>query len=256
MVNKLKRLKLKKKNTHTRMMVFILTIVFIVLVAVLSLNIIGSKVSDKIIIFTEAEISKISKLIVNKAVSEAVIEEMDINKLFIIQKNSDNDIQLIDFDPEIVNRILSAISDSIVEYFEELEKGNSSIVDIKNNLITNTDISSEKEGVIFEIPMGVISNNPLLSNLGPKIPIRISFNGELESSLKTDVENYGINNAIITVSVNIKVSEQILMPVRSKQITISNDIPIAIKIIQGRIPNYYLNGLSENSNLFTIPFNG
>ena len=195
-------------------------------------------------------------MIVNKAVSEAVIEEMDINKLFIIQKNSDNDIQLIDFDPEIVNRILSAISDSIVEYFEELEKGNSSIVDIKNNLITNTDISSEKEGVIFEIPMGVISNNPLLSNLGPKIPVRISFNGELESSLKTDVENYGINNAIITVSVNIKVSEQILMPVRSKQITISNDIPIAIKIIQGRIPNYYLNGLSENSNLFTIPFNG
>ena len=255
MVNKLKRLKLKKKNTHTRMMVLILTIVFIVLVTVLLLNIIGSKVSDKIIIFTEAEISKISKLIVNKAVSEAVIEEMDINKLFIIQKNSDNDIQLIDFDPEIVNRILSAISDSIVEYFEELEKGDSSIIDIKNNLITNTDISSEKEGIIFEIPMGVISNNPLLSNFGPKIPIRISFNGELESSLKTDVENYGINNAIITVSVNIKVSEQILMPVRSKQITISNDIPIAIKIIQGRIPNYYLNGLSENSNLFTLPFN-
>ena len=256
MVNNLKKLRLKKNNKTTKFKILFLTIIFMLIAALLVLNILGKKINDKILVFAEAEVSKLSKLIVNKAVSDIVIESMDIERLFIIEKNSNNDIQLIDFDPQSVNKILSDISDTIIEYFEELENGYSSIIDIKNNLITNTDISSQKEGVIFEIPMGVVSNNALISNLGPRVPIRISFNGELESSLKTDIQNYGINNAVITVSVNISVSEQILMPITSKQITISNDIPIAIKIVQGKIPNYYLNGINENSNLYTFPFQG
>ena len=46
------------------------------------------------------------------------------------------------------------------------------------------------------------------------------------------------------------------MPITSKKITITNDIPIAVKIIQGNIPNYYLNGLSGNSNMYTFAFDG
>ena len=256
LVSNLKKLKLKKKTKLTKFKILLLTIFFMIMLTLLVLNIVGKKINNKILVFAEAEVSKLSKLIVNKAVSDAVTKTMVVEKLFIIERNSDNDIQLIDFDPRYVNRILSDISDTIIQYFEELEAGYSTIIDIKNNLITNTDISSEKEGIIFEIPLGVISNNALLANLGPKVPVRISFNGELESSLKTDIQNYGINSAVITVSANISVSEQILMPVTSKQITISNDIPIAIKIIQGKIPNYYLNGFNENSNLYTIPFDG
>lgn len=251
----MKKLKLKKINKKIRFKILIFSIALIILVSLFALSIIGRKINAKMLAFAEMEVSKISKLIVNKAVSNSVVEGMDVEKLFIIEKNSDNDIQLIDLNPQYVNKILSDISDTIIKYFQELEKGYSSIIDIKNNLITNTDISSRKEGVIFEIPIGIISNNAFLSNVGPKLPIRISFNGELESSLKTEIQNYGINNAVITVSVNISVSEQILMPITSKQITICNDIPIAVKIIQGKIPNYYLSGLSENSKLYAIPFN-
>ena len=255
MIN-LKRLKLRKNRKSIKFKILILTLFFIFIGAVFLINIIGKEISDKILVFAEAEVSKISKLIVNKAVNDSVVENMDVEKIFVIEKNSNNDIQLINFNPKYVNQILSDIADTITDYFEELEHGYSTIVDVKKNLITNTNILSRKKGVIFEIPMGVLSNNPFLSNIGPKIPVRLTFNGELESSLKTEVQNYGINNAIITVSVNINVSEQLLMPITSKKITITNDIPIAVKIIQGNIPNYYLNGLSGNSNMYTFPFDG
>ena len=77
----------------------------------------------------------------------------------------------------------------------------------------------------MEIPSGIISNNAILNNLGPKIPVRLSLSGELESYVSTNAENYGINNAIIKISVNIKVSEQIILPITTKKITIENTIP-------------------------------
>lgn len=201
------------------------------------------------------EVNKLSRNIINKAVNETVLKELETDKLFIIEKNLKGDIQLIDFDALYVNKILSSITENIEKYFYELENGYSSIIDIKNNLVTNTDITSKKKGVIFEIPMGVATKNPIFSNIGPKIPIKLSLSGDLESCIKTTTQSYGINNSVITVYVNIKVNEQVLLPLITKRNTVSNDIPIAIKVIQGNIPNYYFNGVESNSSLYNMPTN-
>ena len=255
MVINLRRIKLKHKRKKSRISKFIIVTFLIIVVAFLIIDFVGKRISEKMIDFTMIEVNKISKIIVNKAVNETVLNELDTDNLFVVERNINNDIQLIDFNTLYVNKILSSISNNVIKYFEELEDGYSSIIDIKENLVTNTQISSNKKGVIFEIPIGVISNNPLFSNIGPKIPIKLSLNGDLESSIKTKTENYGINNSIITVYVNIKVNEQIILPITTKQNIISNDIPIAIKIIQGNIPNYYFSGINSSSNLLSVPFN-
>ena len=248
-----KKLKKRKKCRFKKIEILILTFILAFICLCFVFCWLNKKVNDKIMLFAEADVNKLSKAIVNKAVDNVVIDQMATNNLFEIEKNSNNDIQIIDFNTQTVNKILSDITNNIMNYFEELEKGNSTVIDIKNNLVTNTSTLSDKEGVIFEIPIGMVTSNAFLSNLGPKIPVRISLNGEVESCVKTKVENYGINNAIITVYVNIRVSEQILLPVASKKITIENDIPIAIKMVQGSIPNYYFNGLNSNSAFLTIP---
>ena len=38
---------------------------------------------------------------------------------------------------------------------------------------------------------------------------------------------------------HIEVTEEVIIPFNTKQIKVVNDIPIAIKIVQGKVPNYY-----------------
>ena len=64
-------------------------------------------------------------------------------------------------------------------------------------------------------------------------------------------EFYGINNALITLNIDVEVNAKIILPIVSDDIHIDASIPIAMKVIQGKIPEYYLNGFSTKSNIVT-----
>lgn len=203
--------------------------------------------------FSVIEAEKIAKYIVNYAVEESILEDNSLEELYTTYKNEKNEINLIDFKSYKVNGILNKITERVLELFQELENGKSSILNLEQNLIQNEKILNYKKGIILEVPTTIISNNVLLQNLGPKIPIRLSLIGEIESSVTTSVTEYGINNAMITTNVNISVSEQILMPFTTKKITIHNKIPISISIVNGKVPSYYGGILNSTSTLLQIP---
>lgn len=216
------------------------TTLFIFIIIFILIYNIGKKINSKILLISELEISKISKTVINESVNKTISDNVDISELFHVEKDNVGNIQMIDFDSQVVNEMLDVVNENVKNYFIELENGMSSIVDVKSNLITNTAIVSGKEGIIFEIPIGMASNNVFLTNIGPKVPVKISLNGEMESNIKTEIEEYGINNSVLKISINVSVSEQIILPLMSKKITIDNDVPIAIKMIQGQIPDYYI----------------
>ena len=93
----------------------------------------------------------------------------------------------------------------------------------------------------------------ILYYLGPKIPVRLNIVGDITSNIKTKVTNYGINNALVEVFINMQIDEQVILPFSSKKISITNDIPVAIKMIQGTVPNYYFNGLEQESPIVSLP---
>ena len=244
----MKKLKLKKHKNFTKKKILIITISTIIVMAlILSLKL-GKRINKKILKYSEIEVTKISKIIVNEAVTEEIAKKININDLFIIEKNSNGNIQMIDFDSNVFNDIISSINKNVYKYFKELETGNSSIINTKQNLITNTNIISNKKGIVFEIPMGVMMNNSFLSNLGPKIPVKVSLNGDIDSEIQTSIESYGINNAILKIYIKLRVSEQIILPLISKKIEITSSIPIAIKMVQGLIPDYYFDGSKTTSS--------
>ena len=55
----------------------------------------------------------------------------------------------------------------------------------------------------------------------------------------TNVKEYGINNSLITVSVEIKVELMVILPFSTDYVNITNYVPIAIKLIQGKVPQVY-----------------
>lgn len=193
--------------------------------------------------------SKITKYVVTKSYL-ADDFNMSENKLYEIVRGEDGEIKTIIYDTAEVNKLLSKITDRVYSIFDELETGNLDNLNIRENILVNKKNRNFKEGIILEIPSGIVTNNFLFSNLGPKIPIRISLTGEFESFVSTKIEEYGLNNALISIYVDIRVTEQITMPFKTEKIVIENKIPISINLIAGKIPNYYLSGFDRTSNVY------
>ena len=240
----------RRQRKKSKLYILITVLLLIGIVTYFVLDFIGRVLENNLIKYAEVEVGRIARYVVNYAVTTKNIKELDFNELFIVSKNNKDEIQTIDFDPIVVNTVLNAITETVISHFKAIEEGNLELIDLSNSFLINTDIDKLKQGIIAEIPIGVLTGNTLLSNLGPKLPVKLSIAGEIESELETEIKYYGINNALITVYVNIKVSEQIYMPIATGRVVISQKIPIAIKLMQGMVPNAYFGNL-DSINLTT-----
>ena len=71
-----------------------------------------------------------------------------------------------------------------------------------------------------------------------------------ESFLTQVIKIKEVCTSFYYVYVNIKVSEEIVLPFSSEKITVQNKFPIFMSLVNGNIPNYYIGGFSKNSNIY------
>ena len=221
--------------------------VVIIVVIVLAFKYINKKVSPILMDYAESYIKKVTNLIINKAISKQLSEELNIEDLFIITKDGNDYIRTIDFNPTLVNKALTIITNNIQLNLKYLEEGNISLIELPDNVEIEFNSKKAKRGIIYEIPSGIVFNNSLLANIGPKVPVKLNLIGDIVSNVNASVTNYGINNALIEVSVVVTVEEMVLLPITSKKIKVESSVPVALKLIQGTVPNYYFNGMDKNS---------
>lgn len=250
-----KKLKLFPERTTklSKVQKLMLSIIIVLILLVISFYSINKKVSPALINYAETEIRNISTMVINRAISKQMVEELDFDELFLIDKNSSGEINTIDFNPQIVNKVLSTCTATVQLNLKYVEQGKLEEIDIPEILLTEYKRGKKSSGVIYEIPSGVIFNNVVLANLGPKIPVRLNLVGDIESNVQTKITDYGINNALIEVFVTITVSEQVILPFISKTIQVSTDIPVAMKMISGKIPNSYFGNMDKTSTTLSVP---
>lgn len=239
-------------NKEIKNNLFIASIIFGIILSVLILISMSKRISPILFNYAELEIQKLSTAIINRAVNKQLANGMDTDSLFTIIKNNENEIQTIDFNPTIVNKILNTTTNVVLINLKAVEEGNIDFIELPDVLI-KTDEKNLKNGIIYELPLGVVTNNTFISNIGPKLPIKLNVIGSVEANIKTNIKEYGINNALIEVYVRIIVTEQVNVPFISKRISVSTDIPIALKIIQGKVPQYFGGNMSKESSILSIP---
>lgn len=231
--------KIKKKN------IIIITIISIIIVIFLLFKYISNRINPILMEYAKEQAIRLSSIILNESTKKN-INSFNIDDLFIITKENEK-IKTIDFNSREVNILLTNITYTIQDYFKKIEEGDLTSLELS---YLNLNENQIRKGIIYEIPIGVLSGNSILSNLGPKIPVRINLYGEVISKIDTDITNYGINNALIEVFVNINIKTRVILPFISEIDDISIRVPIAIKLIEGNVPNYYGIG---NSNSYSIP---
>lgn len=211
-------------------------LIIIIIVSIFVLTLFNNKVTPVYINYAEGEMKRLVTTVINKSISEKLTNEFASQDLFIIKNDSNSNMTMVDFDPVILNRFISSISDIVYENIKLISEKDKDI--LKKYNVSDS---------IFYIPSGIIFDSPLLNNLGPRIPINMEIISSVNPNLETKVTEYGINNSLVEVFVNINASIKMILPMSSKDITITVIVPVAVKLIQGMVPDYYLGGLIENN---------
>ena len=178
--------------------------------------------------YSKSKVKRLASLVINKGITDDVLNKINTQELFIVDKSNNEEIITITLDPLMVNRIESSATDKVESILSLIEKND-------QELLAKYNINSE----YFVIPSGIVFNNGLMANVGPLIPIKMKLIGNVKSEVITSLKEYGINNSLITVSVNITVELKVILPLTIDSVSITNSVPVAIKLIQGKVPNYY-----------------
>lgn len=184
---------------------------------------------------TSKKIDKITKTYFHKEIYNSlnsISKDISSDKVFDvlnIEKNKDGEILYVDYDLSKTYQILD---------------------DVTNLLKKNI---NAKDGIVLKLPFLVSSNNIFISNMGPKITVKINYTDALLTNIYTKITNYGMNNALVEAYIKISIEGQIITPITKNAEKIDYDMLISSKIINGRVPLYYGGYISTSSSIFDIP---
>ncbi len=229
------------KNTY------IVIFIFLIIFSTIFLIILNKKAMPVIMNYASVQTKKIGIEVLRNTGTDELNELIDNNNLFSVTQNNNGEIESIDFNTRVINDALKIIAKNVRKRLKEVEKGKNLPDEIYENILDK----KLKNGIIYEVPVGVVFGDSLFSNIGPKIPVKIKYSGNVSLDIKTRVSEYGLNSALIEVYVLVEVTQRTILPFQSKDIKLSSEIPIVIKVIKGSIP-YYLQGINET---YSLPMN-
>ncbi len=242
--------KMKIKHKLKLSNIIVILIIIISISVLILFRIFNNKLKPVFLKIANSETKKLATLIINDSVGKQLTSNLTFENLFNISKDNNGNITSIDLNPMIVNKVLTTTTSTAILNLKLLEEGKIEQLELPDSVIVSYDKDDLKKGIIYKIPTGIVFDNALLSNIGPRIPVKFSLIGSVTSNINTKITNYGINNALIEVYVDLTVELEVILPLMTDNVKVTSSIPIAIKLIQGNIPEYYGNGL--NSSL-TVP---
>lgn len=161
----------------------------------------------------EEKVRREATTIINETALDIYSKDFNYNDMILTEKDNEGNITLLRADTVKLN-YLSA----------------------KLVLASNDKIDKSSE-VGLKVPLGYMTKNLVFYNLGPKINVDITQIGNITSSYESVFESAGINQTRHKIYLNVDMKMKLIVPLNSRDVEISSQIPIAETIIVGKIPN-------------------
>lgn len=225
--------KIKNRNK------FMLVAVIVVIIEIIVFNTLGKKLGESVSFLTKLKLDEITKYYMNDTIKKYLnVDSNDYIKVNLVNNN----IVSVDIDNVRCNKLLNNIIVDLENNVKELENG-------KINNYHNLEIIKGEDGIIMFMPVGVSLGNSLFSGLGPKIPVKVSFLENIDAYVDVVVNNYGINNSLIKLYINIDVEEVLEMPTKNRFSNVKYKFLISSKLINGEVPSVLGGTINKSSNL-------
>lgn len=219
-----------------------LIIISLMVMVVLLLFIINERIMPTYLQYAEIQTEKVASYVVSKAINSRTSGVLDVNNIIENLPPGTSDMITTRFNTEIINQVRAETTSLVKEFLEQAERGDLSHLPELDNIEYDVGRMEAGDGIVFFVPMGQALNLPILGNLGPAIPIRFHIIGNVHSDVVKTIQEFGINNAYVEVGIHLVVNVKIIIPFASKSATVEQNIPVAIGLVQGSVPNIYTNG--------------
>jgi sporulation protein YunB len=187
---------------------------------------------------------------INQAVQYA--EAYDFDDLTTM--DTSGDVTVLGWNGSLVNKINRVTTDRVEEFFKYMNEGVSpEQLDSKLDLDygKTTDELVVDDPTLVEIPLGEALGISILANLGPKIPINFEIIGSVDTQVKHDIEEYGINNSLVKLYILTEADVQVIIPNVTKVETVSGQVYLDSRVIMGGVPEFY--GGDGNGPSISLP---
>lgn len=227
--------------------VLLLSFVFFIFSTAAGLWIVNIGIKPMLVSYADSQTNKIAPMVISKAVKDVLPTVKDIGEITEIVPDGAGGTAVI-YKTEIINQIQADLSRAIQLNLNQAETGNLAEFHADTGIKFDYDRTKEGEGIVYSFPLGLATGNALLGNLGPRIPIRFTAIGNVNTNVDTKVEQYPINNIFVKVTIQIEVNVQIIIPFGTEEAVVKQEVPIATGIFPGKVPQFY-NGGSTNPSI-------
>ena len=224
--------------------IYVLVFLFLFVFSIVFLIILDKKAMPAIMNYASVQTKRVGIEVLRSVGIKDVNKFLDGKELFTITNNTKGEMESIDFNTAVINETLVVIAKNVRKRLKEIEKGENLPEEMYSDVLDK----NLKNGIIYEVPIGVAFGNSFLSNIGPKIPVKIKYSGNVGLDVKTKVKEYGINSALIEVYIYVEVTQRTILPFQSKDVKLTSEIPIVMKVVKGQVPNY-ISGINKSYSL-------
>lgn len=176
-----------------------------------------TKLQQSFIEYAKVYSNNIANEVVNSAVDDVFVKE-EYQSLAKIMENSSENIKAIETDTAKINRLKSAIIQSMQK-----------------------NIDSHKSDTVY-VPLGSCSNLYFLAGLGPKVPIRIYPVSIVNADFKESFDSVGINQVKHKLYLDVSMKMSFVGMMFAQSDTVETSVLLNETIIVGDTPTYYGNG--------------
>ena len=197
-------MRLGLSRTRNRSLIFLIWLIF-------------TKLQPSFIEYAKVYSNNIANEVVNSAVDDVFVKE-EYQSLAKIMENSSENIKAIETDTAKINRLKSAIIQSMQK-----------------------NIDSHKSDTVY-VPLGSCSNLYFLAGLGPKVPIRIYPVSIVNADFKESFDSVGINQVKHKLYLDVSMKMSFVGMMFAQSDTVETSVLLNETIIVGDTPTYYGNG--------------
>ncbi|MDQ0206614.1 sporulation protein YunB [Alkalicoccobacillus murimartini] len=216
-----------------RYVLLLSTFIFIVM-TYQGIWLIDQKIRPVLTQIAKVELKNIATHSLEGALNNKLGQIIDMDQLLVIEKEETGYVSMLSFDAGEYNRILG---ETLTEVHDQLELLKAGHLNREGEKVVEGD-----SAILYEIPLGRALNNSLLADLGPTIPVRFQTISHVKVNMSDKVEPVNINSTRVSLNIEIDIDVEVIIPFAITTDTISVTLPAGFSVINGPVPNYYMQG--------------
>ncbi|MDS0526388.1 sporulation protein YunB [Clostridium sp. SHJSY1] len=192
---------------------YILVIITIFTMLIIFLYIFDERVLPSALVKSESTVRAKTIDTISSTSLELFNNEFKYDEMIIIDRDKDNNINLIRANTVKLNYLASELSIKCNEKLQEMGE------------------------VGIKVPLGWMTEQSAFYNLGPDVTVKIEPIGNMKVTYESKFESAGINQTRHKIYLNVEATVKTIIPLHSQEMEITCEIPVAETIIVGKIPN-------------------